>query len=83
MFVIVMYQRNKSLTRGEIDAYWKSKKKTEEEHLGELSGSKSNTQVIYLSRKLIDLRSSSLKSIRVVLLTGELLRRVKRKDAEV
>ncbi|KAH7682757.1 hypothetical protein IHE45_05G142200 [Dioscorea alata] len=40
----VMYQRNKSLTRGEIDAYWKSKKKTEEEHLGELSGSKSNTQ---------------------------------------
>ncbi|KAJ0989072.1 hypothetical protein J5N97_007428 [Dioscorea zingiberensis] len=35
----VMYQRNKSLTRGEIDAYWKSKKKTEEEHLKEVSGS--------------------------------------------
>ena len=59
-----MYQRNKSLTRGEIDAYWKSKKKTEEEHLGELSGSKSKTQVIYLSRKLINLRSSSLESLK-------------------
>ncbi|KAF9686809.1 hypothetical protein SADUNF_Sadunf02G0028400 [Salix dunnii] len=29
----VKYQRNSSLTKGEIDAYWKSKKKTEEDHL--------------------------------------------------
>ncbi|PIA55792.1 hypothetical protein AQUCO_00700249v1 [Aquilegia coerulea] len=29
----VVYQRNKSLTKGEIDAYWRSKKTTEEEHL--------------------------------------------------
>ncbi|XP_073000579.1 uncharacterized protein [Typha latifolia] len=29
----VMYQRNKSLTRGQIDAYWKTKNKSEEEQL--------------------------------------------------
>ncbi|KAF5188079.1 Dna-directed rna polymerase subunit beta, partial [Thalictrum thalictroides] len=28
-----VYQRNKSLTKGEIDAYWRLKKTTEEEHL--------------------------------------------------
>ncbi|KAG6785767.1 hypothetical protein NC652_005376 [Populus alba x Populus x berolinensis] len=29
----VKYRRNRSQTRGDIDAYWKSKKKTEEDHL--------------------------------------------------
>ncbi|GAB4852067.1 hypothetical protein Ancab_016258 [Ancistrocladus abbreviatus] len=31
------YMRNKSLTKEEIEAYWKSKKKTEEEHLKAIS----------------------------------------------
>ncbi|KAK9270630.1 hypothetical protein L1049_026212 [Liquidambar formosana] len=35
----VRYQRNWSLTRGEIEAYWSSKKKTEEEHLRAICGS--------------------------------------------
>lgn len=30
-------RRNSSLTRGEIEAYWKSKKHTEEEHLPDIS----------------------------------------------
>ncbi|XP_004499169.1 uncharacterized protein [Cicer arietinum] len=30
-------KRNRSLTKDEIDAYWKSKKKTEEEHLRAIS----------------------------------------------
>ncbi|GMY28396.1 DNA polymerase epsilon catalytic [Fagus crenata] len=30
----VAYKRNLSLTKGEIEAYWKAKKKAEEEHLG-------------------------------------------------
>ncbi|KAJ6708862.1 DNA polymerase EPSILON CATALYTIC SUBUNIT A [Salix koriyanagi] len=29
----VKYERNSSLTKGEIDDYWKSNKKTEEDHL--------------------------------------------------
>ncbi|XP_011028858.1 PREDICTED: uncharacterized protein LOC105128754 [Populus euphratica] len=33
----VKYQRNRSQTKGDIDAYWKSKKKTEEDHLKVLS----------------------------------------------
>ncbi|XP_008784906.2 uncharacterized protein LOC103703734 [Phoenix dactylifera] len=52
------YQRNRSLTRGEIDAYWKSKKKTEEEHLRELSGFVENNQGHGSGEKLQ--RSSSL-----------------------
>ncbi|KAE8731366.1 RER1B family protein [Hibiscus syriacus] len=32
-------KRNKSLTKEEIEAYWKSKKKTEEEHLKAIYGS--------------------------------------------
>ncbi|XP_059455658.1 uncharacterized protein LOC132185872 [Corylus avellana] len=30
-------KRNSSLTRGEIDAYWREKKKVEEEHFGAIS----------------------------------------------
>ncbi|KAF9683051.1 hypothetical protein SADUNF_Sadunf05G0171900 [Salix dunnii] len=35
----VKYRRNRSLTRGEIDAYWRLKKKTEEDHLKAISSS--------------------------------------------
>ncbi|KAG9449677.1 hypothetical protein H6P81_009642 [Aristolochia fimbriata] len=34
----VKYQRNNSFTKAEIDAFWKAKKKIEEEHLKEISG---------------------------------------------
>ncbi|XP_057975723.1 uncharacterized protein LOC131163039 isoform X2 [Malania oleifera] len=58
------YQRNSSLTRGEIDAYWKSKKKTEEEHLRAISASSDcspeSTPDKYFERILQ--RSSSLPS---------------------
>ncbi|CAN6452931.1 unnamed protein product [Victoria cruziana] len=33
----VVYQRNRSFTKGEIEAYWRSKKKTEEDHLRDIS----------------------------------------------
>ncbi|KAL6504704.1 hypothetical protein OROHE_023462 [Orobanche hederae] len=33
----VKYRRNKSLTKGEIEAFWKSKKQKEEEHLKDIS----------------------------------------------
>ncbi|XP_022852967.1 uncharacterized protein LOC111374527 [Olea europaea var. sylvestris] len=33
----VKFQRNKSLTKEEIEAFWKSKKRKEEEHLREIS----------------------------------------------
>ncbi|XP_010936690.1 uncharacterized protein [Elaeis guineensis] len=71
----VRYQRNRSLTRGEIDAYWKSKKKTEEEHLRELFGFVENNQEKNIcqgsgeklqrssSLPLTDRRESSLNSI--------------------
>ncbi|KAF5468507.1 hypothetical protein F2P56_012652 [Juglans regia] len=32
----VAYKRNRSSTRGEIDAYWRAKKKAEEEHLRDI-----------------------------------------------
>ncbi|KAE8654016.1 Isoflavone reductase-like protein 4 isoform 1 [Hibiscus syriacus] len=35
----VILKRNKSLTKEKIEAYWKSKKKTEEEHLKAIYGS--------------------------------------------
>lgn len=35
--ILVKYQRNHSLTREEIDAYWKSKKQKEEEHIETVS----------------------------------------------
>ncbi|KAH8509458.1 hypothetical protein H0E87_011283 [Populus deltoides] len=38
------YRRNRSLTRGEIDAYWRLKKRTEEDHLKAISGLSSNSQ---------------------------------------
>ncbi|XP_031475135.2 uncharacterized protein LOC116247236 [Nymphaea colorata] len=37
------YKRNRSFTKGEIEAYWKSKKKTEEDHLRAISRSQSET----------------------------------------
>ncbi|KAK8623329.1 hypothetical protein V6N13_118216 [Hibiscus sabdariffa] len=39
----VILKRNKSLTKEEIEAYWKSKKKTEEEHLKAIYGSPDST----------------------------------------
>lgn len=35
--ISVIRKRNRSLTKEEIDAYWRSKKKTEEEHLKAIS----------------------------------------------
>lgn len=35
----VTYRRNSSLTKGEIEAYWRKKRTTEEEHLRAISGS--------------------------------------------
>jgi hypothetical protein len=43
----VQYRRNRSLTRGEIDAYWRLKKRIEEDHLKAISGLSSSTQVYY------------------------------------
>ncbi|KAG6783776.1 hypothetical protein POTOM_009450 [Populus tomentosa] len=40
----VKYQRNRSQTKGEIDAYWKSKKKTEEDHLKVFSSRSNSNQ---------------------------------------
>ncbi|XP_058092071.1 uncharacterized protein LOC131237963 isoform X2 [Magnolia sinica] len=40
----VTYQRNRSFTKGEIEAYWKSKKRIEEEHLKSISNSPQNSQ---------------------------------------
>ncbi|KAB5557598.1 hypothetical protein DKX38_008507 [Salix brachista] len=40
----VKYRRNRSLTRGEIDAYWRSKKKTEDDHLRAISSLSSSGQ---------------------------------------
>ncbi|XP_011007465.1 PREDICTED: uncharacterized protein LOC105113131 isoform X1 [Populus euphratica] len=40
----VKYRRNRSLTRGEIDAYWRSKKRIEEDHLKAISGLSSSSQ---------------------------------------
>ncbi|KAL9394972.1 hypothetical protein Peur_014257 [Populus x canadensis] len=37
------YKRNRSLTRGEIDAYWRLKKRTEEDHLKAISGLSSSS----------------------------------------
>ena len=41
----VKLQRNRSLTKEEIDAYWRSKRKKEEEHLRDISGSLSPTKM--------------------------------------
>lgn len=38
-------KRNRSLTKDEIDAYWKSKKKIEEEHLRAISNLSETIQV--------------------------------------
>lgn len=35
--ISVKFKRNRSLTKEEIDAYWKSKRKLEEEHLRAIS----------------------------------------------
>jgi len=43
----VQYRRNRSLTRGEIDAYWRLKKRIEEDHLKAISGLSSSSQVYY------------------------------------
>lgn len=40
-------QRNRSLTKEEIDAYWRSKKQKEEEHLREISGSPSPRKMTF------------------------------------
>ncbi|CAK7346350.1 unnamed protein product [Dovyalis caffra] len=40
----VKYRRNRSLTKGEIDAYWRLKKKTEEDHLKAISSLSSSSQ---------------------------------------
>ncbi|KAI5596903.1 hypothetical protein BDE02_02G032600 [Populus trichocarpa] len=40
----VKYQRNRSQTKGDIDAYWKSKKKTEEDHLKVFSSPSNSNQ---------------------------------------
>ncbi|KAF8377920.1 hypothetical protein HHK36_031308 [Tetracentron sinense] len=40
----VTYQRNLSFTKGEIESYWRSKKKIEEEHLRAISGLSENSQ---------------------------------------
>ncbi|CAN6446678.1 unnamed protein product [Victoria cruziana] len=37
------HKRNRSFTKGEIEAYWKSKKRTEEDHLRAISRSQSET----------------------------------------
>ncbi|MFQ6659433.1 hypothetical protein Gotur_028335 [Gossypium turneri] len=53
-------QRNRSLTKEEIEAYWKSKKKTEEDHLKAIySPSDSSNQLDY-GRSIM--RSSSMPS---------------------
>nr|GMC52269.1 Tat-binding like [Ipomoea batatas] len=41
----VKLQRNRSLTKEEIDAYWRSKRQKEEEHLRDISGSLSPTKM--------------------------------------
>ncbi|RVX15080.1 hypothetical protein CK203_007953 [Vitis vinifera] len=38
------YQRNRSFTKGEIDAYWRTKKKIEEEHLKAISDTSDGSQ---------------------------------------
>ncbi|XP_010262990.1 PREDICTED: uncharacterized protein LOC104601388 isoform X2 [Nelumbo nucifera] len=38
------FLRNKSFTKGEIDAYWRSKKRIEEEHLKSISGLHDHSQ---------------------------------------
>ncbi|PKA56724.1 hypothetical protein AXF42_Ash012854 [Apostasia shenzhenica] len=38
------FQRNRSLTKEEIEAYWKSKKRAEEEHLRAISGDQNENQ---------------------------------------
>ncbi|KAK9129850.1 hypothetical protein Sjap_010337 [Stephania japonica] len=40
----VRYQRNKSFTKGEIDAYWRSQKRIEEEHLKSISVAQEDTK---------------------------------------
>ncbi|KAJ6773668.1 DNA polymerase EPSILON CATALYTIC SUBUNIT A [Salix purpurea] len=42
--ISVKYRRNRSLTRGEIDAYWRLKKKTEDDHLRAISSLSSSGQ---------------------------------------
>lgn len=44
-FSAVTYRRNSSLTKGEIEAYWRKKRTTEEEHLRAISGSLDAPQV--------------------------------------
>lgn len=41
----VTYQRNWSFTKGEIEAYWALKKKTEEEHLKAISSLSDHSKV--------------------------------------
>ncbi|XP_077244338.1 DNA polymerase epsilon catalytic subunit A [Tasmannia lanceolata] len=40
----VKYERNRSFTKEEIDAYWKSKKRVEEEHVSAISELLQNSQ---------------------------------------
>ncbi|XXG64887.1 hypothetical protein AAC387_Pa05g2718 [Persea americana] len=57
----VVYQRNRSFTKGEIEAYWKSRKRTEEEHLKAISNVLENSQESLYSGSGATLeRSSSL-----------------------
>ncbi|KAK9164174.1 hypothetical protein Syun_005076 [Stephania yunnanensis] len=42
----VRYQRNKSFTKGEIDAYWRSQKRIQEEHLKSISVAQEDTKEI-------------------------------------
>ncbi|RRT50702.1 hypothetical protein BHM03_00040877 [Ensete ventricosum] len=44
----VKVQRNRSLTRGEIDAYWKEKK-SKEEYMGAVNGLVDSNQVAHVS----------------------------------
>ncbi|KAJ0085318.1 hypothetical protein Patl1_09162 [Pistacia atlantica] len=41
---LVRFKRNRSLTKEEIDAYWRQKKKTEEEHLKAISSPSEKNQ---------------------------------------
>ncbi|XP_068638541.1 uncharacterized protein [Aristolochia californica] len=56
----VKFQRNSSFTKAEIEAFWKSKKKVEEEHLKEISGLlQTNQESALQSQAAAGLRKSS------------------------
>ncbi|KAG8389932.1 hypothetical protein BUALT_Bualt01G0030300 [Buddleja alternifolia] len=60
---IVKYRRNKSLTRGEIEAFWKSKKEKEDEHLRNISSLSPRTQeIIYEEAKRREDELSDMES---------------------